>query len=386
MLASVRCVVGLLDFGCDATALRRLHALRAGPSCWRSPTTSDPVSLRCPTSFGGWARTFCVVPDSYEHHQDVPARDAGVTHAQLGSSLRACAATSLRLGVAHRWRPAADSEVAANWRASATDAAARTLTEADVQGLMLVRSGLEHALATGASISGGRAVLPHTLGRTALEHLLRAQHLLDENAEPPERIERRLNEWLYAIVESDYRRQGLIGTPHFAALGLDAQDLGADKATLLESVEQRAAALGLSITDRPSGKKIKVPRVAGSRGRASTMALAETYTAGGAVGFPSFTLRGHSASVHGTEIGLLGSFASSALPDDQLGGVILPEPKPMEVPSLAFSLLGVLLSVVNVTDSLRVRFGWPSHVKSDREHQRARDRAVEVWGSALDSP
>lgn len=76
----------------------------------------------------------------------------------------------------------------------------------------MLHSGLEHAAATGQSISAGRPFVPHSLARTAMEHLLRAQHLLDADAAPDERIRRRLNEWLYAIVESNYRREGLLNT------------------------------------------------------------------------------------------------------------------------------------------------------------------------------
>lgn len=133
-----------------------------------------------------------------------------ITHAQLGSALRECTESARALGAAHRWRPNTYSASAANWRAADQDPVARTLCEADVQAITLLHSGYEHAAATGQSISAGRPFLPHSLARTATEHLLRAQHLLDMEAAPGERIRRRMNEWLYAIVESSYRREGLL--------------------------------------------------------------------------------------------------------------------------------------------------------------------------------
>lgn len=154
--------------------------------------------------------------------RSIPAasESAPPSRAQLGSSLRACAEAARALGHTHRWRPEGESETAATWRSAATDIRARTLTEADVQAITLLHSGLEHVVATAQSISAGRALLPHTLARTATEHLLRAQHLLDETATPRERIQRRLNEWLYAITESGYRRHGLLNSDVIATAWL----------------------------------------------------------------------------------------------------------------------------------------------------------------------
>lgn len=224
------------------------------------------------------------------------------------------------------------------WRAAATDMRARTLTEADVQAITLVHSGLEHVVATAQSISAGRALLPHTLARTATEHLLRAQHLFDETASPDDRIQRRLNEWLYAITESGQRRQGLIKSDVIATAGLIPDDLGLSQSELLEGAHERAVAVGETITDLdPQGKKSRYPRVEGTPGRLSTMRLAEVYTAGEAGGIPTFTMRSLSASVHGTEIGLLQSFSSDAPADPSLGDVIVPVPAQLDPPTLAFS-------------------------------------------------
>ena len=209
------------------------------------------------------------------------ANPVHVSNAQLGSSLRACAEAARGFGQDNRWRPNGDSETATMWRAAASDMRARTLTEADVQAITLFHSGLEHVVATAQSLSAGRALLPHTLARTATEHLLRAQHLLDETASPEDRIQRRLNEWLYAITESGYRRQGLLRSEVIATAGLTADDLGLTESDLLRQAHDRAAAVGEVITDRdPSNKKARVPRVEGTQGRLSTMRLAEIYTAG----------------------------------------------------------------------------------------------------------
>jgi hypothetical protein len=304
----------------------------------------------------------------------------------LGSTLRECVESARALGAVHRWRPRANTEAASNWQAAAQDLSARTLCEADVQAITLLHSGYEHAAATGQSISAGRPFLPHTLARTAMEHLLRAQHLLDMEAAPDERIRRRLNEWLYAIVESNYRRQGLLNMDPLTTGELDPLDFGTDKATMLAAVDERAAAVGETITTvGRSGKKVKVPYVAGSTGRATSMSLAETYTAGGAAGIPSFTMRGHSALIHGTEIGLLSCFSGEAPPDPTLGRVTVPRPAPMEPPTLAFSLLGVLLTVVNATDVIRDRFGWPADSKADRRQRQAATRAADFWATAINA-
>lgn len=317
----------------------------------------------------------------------VPVQTANaslVSNAQLGSSLRKCAEAVGGLGKEHRWRPNGESDTAVMWRAAATDLRARTLTEADVQAITLVRSGLEHVIATAQSISAGRALLPHTLARTATEHLLRAQHLLDETASPDDRIQRRLNEWLYAITESGQRRQGLVNSDVIATAGLTPDDLGLSQSDLLQEAHERAAAVGETITERdPQGKRTRYPRVEGTPGRLSTMRLAEIYTAGEARGIPSFTMRNLSATVHGTEIGVLQSFSDAAPEDPSLGDVIVPEPIQLDPPTLAFSLLGVLLSLLNTTDSIRVRFGWPNHSKADRRYDRAKDALMATWSSAL---
>uniref|UniRef100_UPI00286E7399 hypothetical protein n=1 Tax=Nocardioides sp. TaxID=35761 RepID=UPI00286E7399 len=128
-----------------------------------------------------------------------------------------------------------------------------------------MHSGLEHAAVTGQLLAAGRVFLPHTVARTASEHLLRAQHLVDPTATPEERRRRRLNEWAYAAVESDYRRQGLISSVLKTADWVDPEeplDLGKSKKELFAEISERAKAIGeeLSVT----GKHAKLPRVAGT--------------------------------------------------------------------------------------------------------------------------
>ncbi len=239
-------------------------------------------------------------------------------------------------------------------------------------------------VATAQSITAGKALLPHTLARTATEHLLRTHHLLDETATSRERIQRRLNEWLYAITEAGHRRQGLLNSDVIATAGLTPADLGLPLPDQLHEAYERAAAVGETITNLgANGKKIRVPRVEGTPGRISTMSLAEIYTAGGAGGIPAFTMRSLSASVHGTEIGVLQSFSNDSPADPYLGGVIVPEPAQLDPPALAFSLLGVVLTVVNTTDSIRIRFGWPDHTPADRRYERAKDALIRIWSTAI---
>jgi hypothetical protein len=86
------------------------------------------------------------------------------------------------------------------WR---KDALSQTVLEADMQGALLVRTSLEHLVTLAEAISRRRAWVPHTVARTAIEHALRARHLLDPQATDLQRAARRLNEWMYAISEAD---------------------------------------------------------------------------------------------------------------------------------------------------------------------------------------
>lgn len=104
------------------------------------------------------------------------------------------------------------------------------------------------------------------------------------------------------------------------------------------------------------------------------MCLAEIYTAVNASGIPSFTMRGHSAITHGTEIGILTHFADDSPQDTDLGGVIVPRPETLDVSSTAFNLLRVLLACLNATDAVRQRFGWPASAAIDRKYQRRKRR------------
>lgn len=311
-------------------------------------------------------------------------RRPAASRSQLGATLRSCAESARALGAHHRWRPDLAAESAEDWRPAAVDMAARTLCEADVQAVTLMHSGLEHAAVTGQLLAAGRVFLPHTAARTASEHLLRAQHLVDPTTTPEERRRRRLNEWAYAAVEADYRRQGLISSVLKTADWVDPEeplDLGKSKKELFAEIAERATAIGEELFI--GGKHANLPRVAGTDGRLSTMRLAELYTAGDASGIPSFTMRGHSAVTHGTEIGILSHFAEDAPEDPNLGGVIVPRPEALDVASTAFSLLGVLLACLNATDAMRQRFGWPASAAIDRRYEKAQAKATETWSTAL---
>ena len=193
-----------------------------------------------------------------------------------------------------------------------------------------MHSGLEHAAAVlGQLLSAGRTFLPHTVARTASEHLLRAQHLIDPTATPDERRRRRLNEWAYAAIESDYRRQGRISSALNTAEWVDPDeplDMGKSKEGTPRG-DLRASDGYWRGSFSSKANMQKLPRVEGTEGRLSTMRLAELYTAGEASGIPSFTMRGHSAATHGTEIGILGHFADDSPEDPSLGGVIVPRPE-----------------------------------------------------------
>jgi hypothetical protein len=253
---------------------------------------------------------------------------------------------------------------------------ARTLCEGEVHAILLTRSGLEHAAATGRALSANDPFLPHSLGRTASEHLLRAHHHLDNDADPTELARRRLNEWLWAIHESDQRKRGLIRTDI-----IQPGAVGRDRDDLVEDVRQRAAELGESLSTR---RATVAPIVTGTEGRIAPMSLAERYTAGTALGVPSFTMRGHSALTHGNELALL-ACARDADPDPNMGGIVLLQPSPMETGDLAFNLLGVVLTSINTIDAMKTRFGWPDDPKFTPDRVRAQERMTATWSEAINA-
>jgi len=279
------------------------------------------------------------------------------THPQLGGALRVAVASARHFGDENKWRAAPGSQAAATWTAaSGRDPLQLTLTEADVEAVLLIRSALAHADEVGRAISGRRPFLPQSIGRTAVELALRALHLADENATPAERAERRLNNLLYTITEGERRRQG------YARKG----NLSLDSDPHAPDVEERIAALGLTVTDTKNGG-----RHVGERPRPSTMALAETYLAGSYAGVPEFLVRGHGANIHGIETALL---ASTTGEFDPTTGITMPSPVLRDTPTLAFELLGIPLSLDNAFRAVAARLEWPAEGRAWRTWDRDRDR------------
>jgi hypothetical protein len=172
--------------------------------------------------------------------------DGVPTHAQLGSALRAAAASSRRFGDEHKWRAAPGSKTAATWKAASDteDPLHLTLTEADVQAVLLVRSALAHAEEVGRAISVGRPFLPHSVGRIAVEHALRALHLTDQSATPAERAARRFDDLLYAITEGERQRASFAKRAQLPSEGFG------DMTDVLDQVERRrSAGAGSAATD-----------------------------------------------------------------------------------------------------------------------------------------
>jgi hypothetical protein len=309
------------------------------------------------------------------HRSTGPRQHSDVMTARLASTLRACAVSARHFGASNAWRPGAGSAEAEVWDRVPGDPVATALCEADVHAVVLLQSGLDHTEAAARAMGARSAFLPHTIGRTAAEHLSRAQHLLDPGAAQEERVDRRLNELAYAIDEGSQRRDSIVRHGHIAA-----DDAGVDRAELLQDLDNRAASLGREILRTKRGR----PYVAGTDGRASSMNLLETYTAGGAIGIPSFTNRGASAVLHGTELGLLHCTKDDPRAHATNPRVHVPISAPMEVPNLAFSMLSVLLTVLNATEAAADRLGWPRETKAHLVHARDSDRAQDVWARILE--
>lgn len=299
--------------------------------------------------------------------------DALPTHAQLGAALRTAVASARRLGDENNWRAAPGSETAVIWTAAVKTRAPLqlTLTEADVHAVMLVRSALAHADEVGRAISGRRPFLPQSIGRTAVELALRALHLTEESATPAERAERRLNDLLYAITESERQREG-----YAKKANLSPDEVG-DMAHARAEVEQRAAALGLTITNTKNGGRRVSARV-----RPSTMALAETYLSGSHAGIPEFLVRGHGANIHGIETALL---ASTTGQFDPTTGITMPNPVLRDPLNLAFELMGVPLSLDNAFRAVASRLEWPAAGKAWRTWDRNRERFLKTWMNAVNA-
>jgi len=246
-----------------------------------------------------------------------------------------------------------------------------TLVEADVHGVLLVRSALAHADAVARAVSARHPFLPSSIGRIVVEHSLRARTLLDNEATPTERAERRLDDLLYAVTEAERQRNGFARRS-----GGDADSLD-DASDMLQTVEARAATLGFKVTRTKTGGR----RVSES-GRPSTMSLAERYLGGEYPGVLEFLVRSHGASVHGVETALLDAAIDQFDPST---GINMPQPALMPAPLLSFALMGIPLATIGTLDALAARFEWPRDTKPGRGFDRDRSRLFQTWAAAANA-
>lgn len=279
-------------------------------------------------------------------------------------------ASAQRLGDANRWRPAPTSEAAVTWAdASITESPlALTLTEADVQAILLIRSAIDHTDVVARAITRRDPFLPHSISRVALEHALRALYLIEPGLTPAQRVERRLDDLLHAVAETERQRTGLLKWGLLASLEPDPMEKE------LDQIEARASALHLTITITRRGRRVS------EHGRPSTIALAEKYLSGPYGGIAEFLIRGHGASVHGVETAFLGATTDQY---DPTTGINLPVPILADTPSLAFMLLNVPLALGRAFRDLASQFGWSGKGKPWREWERQQARLVSTWAEAI---
>lgn len=293
------------------------------------------------------------------------------TTAQLGAALKRMSESAQRAGDIYRWRPASESVAEGEWLAAANEKASleRTLVEADVAATLLLRASLEHATATATAITANRPYLPLSVGRTALEHALRAAYLIESDVSPLVRAERRLDDWLDALEESRRRREGIVKSGHSHA------DEIVDEVEALERVEARASALGLTFTPARRGRAATV-----TAGRPTTMALAEKLLSHSAAGMSSYLLRSHAAVAHGTEFGLLHATVENY---DLSTGVNVFRPQALPAGERAFGLMGVALSVRNAFRAVARRYDWSHETREWRNFAKADEQLLTVWEAAV---
>lgn len=318
---------------------------------------------------------------------------AAATSERVFATLRKCVEAAERLGVVHDWVPAEGSVSAGIWTVASVDwhtleeALARTVAEAEVHAVALVRSGLEHADLVSRTVARGLAYVPHTVGRTAEEHLLRALHyLVTTRAEELGSVddqraiaEVRLNQVLANLNESERLQSGLLGSDWSNVVNRQTVD---DQWERCRGITE---ALGWEI------ERKRAPRLAHTKdGRLSTMNLASIYLADqdtsdfdGRV-LTQLIARTHGSTAHGYETGLLSS--TRVEPRDDLAFAALTiEPEQMEVGKLTFDLMLVPLCVGNTVDALAERFGW-NDSKAYETYLAARGRMVETWAEAVSPP
>lgn len=145
---------------------------------------------------------------------------------------------------------------------TAEEALARTAAEADVHAIALIHSGLEHADLVARTVSRGLAYSPHTVARTAEEHLLRALHYqvtnrasaLGGHEDQLAIAEVRFNQVLSNLSESGRLAGGLAATD-WAALTND--DIVAEQ---WKETRSRVEALGWQIETRRGGRQTRAHR------------------------------------------------------------------------------------------------------------------------------
>ncbi|MCW2767698.1 MAG: hypothetical protein JWO11_3657 [Nocardioides sp.] len=299
--------------------------------------------------------------------------DAVPTHAQLGSGLRGVSASATRFGDENRWRAAPGSATEEYWRGAAAtqDPLQFTLAEADVHAVLLVRSALAHADVVGRAISQRRAFLPHSVGRIVVELGLRAQYLMDGEATPLERAERRLDDLMYAISEKERQRSVFARKAK-----LNDVDV-ADNAEVLARVRERVVALGFTISKTKSGG-LRVSE----KGRPGTGTLAEKYLSGEFAGVGEFLVRGHAANIHGMETALIDATIDQF---DPLTGINMPDPTLGDSPIVALALMGVPLTLANAFRSVGARFEWPALGKAWEAWDRKHETLLHLWATTVDA-
>lgn len=289
-----------------------------------------------------------------------------VSAAQLGRSLRKSVVAAQRIGAANDWLPAGQRPEVSK-QGDVTRLLTATCAEADAHAALLVQSSLEHSEAVALFISRRSPVLPHSVGRTAIEHAVRALYFLDPTVDEPERAARRLNEWLYALEETQRRRVGIVRAGHPGA------ELMNDEAPMRERIFVRATELGLTVNHTRKGAYV------GDKPRASVTDLAEQYlSAPGGEGVSGAALRLHAGMVHGLETALL-----SASEHGEREGRRVATPKPMDPPLLAFHLMGVLVATVNAIRGLAARFDWDMEGRAAEVLAAKQAGAMDTWQLAI---